>query len=885
MPTMKNKQLIASLLLLIAVNGYSAFADELTDTDEPVQLTDTTETDQAEKVFEVADETLYTEAVTLSPGLEYTRNIYNSNNYGIQREYILEYLPSETTVLNFMGNEKLYDTNVIENMAKEQYAEENFIAGINGDFFNMSTGVPESAFIKEYELYTTDRDSFCLAYSDTGEYFFDKPQIKLELLDENDQVINIAHLNKEFSEYALYLYNSKYSDTTHIKNSYSSAVLLPYDEFFTAEEIAELYKEDFELLGISDASSEEAVMKIEEFTGYKYINGVFYSITGIFPSIGYSENLVVYTVENDCKNGEIPENAYLLCGDNTSYGYIPAGMTPGDRYVLKITGNELYYNVFNAIGVGAIIVRDGETVNDTTLDHYKTLQPRSAVGIKADGSLVFYASDGRQKNKSAGLKLIDLAEKMKGLGCVYAANLDGGGSTAVFASRPGFDDASLMNTPSAGKQRSISNAFIFTNTLEKTDEAASAHVYGDSFVTYSNWLINIPEPIISDSLGFAYKKDEETEEALDVSFYTKDGTSSVIDGVLYPSGAKGMIDVFADVNGVASEKPAFSVYTVDTPDTIVLSADKKELAPYENANIDIKAQYKNLDIIDDYGCYVWSVKAGREDYATGKYGEVVNGIFTPFVNGEEFTITAARGEVSESITVKVDSYPFSDIENHWAVKEIYTLAKAGVVNGYPSETEGVFVYLPQRSYSRYEFCVMLERMTGIGSELDIAEDELSPTNESTDEMLDTEILSEDVVLTEDELDNRKIILDFADAQSIPDWAYDSVYRLYASGMLDKIMQKDIYGNVVFNGSDFITREDVMIVIGMLCESAPEDFSTDMYSDLTDEQKSNEFINNCLYSGIFSGYEDMTVRPYNHLTRAEAATVFLRLEKYLSETEF
>jgi len=215
----------------------------------------------------------------------------------------------------------------------------------------------------------------------------------------------------------------------------------------------------------------------------------------------------------------------------------------------------------------------------------------------------------------------------------------------------------------------------------------------------------------------------------------------------------------------------------------------------------------------------------------------------------------------------------------------YNAAKAGVVNGYPSETEGVFVYLPQRSYSRYEFCVMLERMTGIGSELDIAEDELSPTNEPTDEMLDTEILSEDVVLTEDKLDNRKFILDFADAQSIPDWAYDSVYRLYASGMLDKIMQKDIYGNVVFNGSDFITREDVMIVIGMLCESAPEDFSTDMYSDLTDEQKSNEFINNCLYSGIFSGYEDMTVRPYNHLTRAEAATVFLRLEKYLSETEF
>lgn len=882
---MKSKKLLASLLILIVFNGYTAFANENDYTDEQAQITDAAENTITENVIETDNEVLYTEAVTLSSGLAYTRNIYNNSNYGIQREYILEYTPSDITVLNFAGNEKLYSTSFIDTMAKKQYEGQNFVAGINGDFFNMSTGVPESAFIKEYELYTTDRDSFCLAYTDSGEYFFDKPQIKLELINENDQVINIAHLNKEFSEYALYLYNSRYSDTTHIKNSYSSAVLLPYDEYFTVNEITDIYKDEFELLGITDAFSEESVAIIEEFTGYKYINGLFYSITGIFPSMGYSENLVVFNVEADCKNGEIPENAYLLCGDNRSYGYIPAGMKPGDRFVLKISGNELYYNVMNAIGVGAVIVKDGETIDDTTFEHYKSLQPRSAVGIRADGSLVFYASDGRQKNKSAGLKLLDLAEKMKELGCVYAANLDGGGSTAVFASRPGFDDASLMNTPSAGKQRSISNAFIFTNTLEKTNEPASAHIYGDSFVTYSDWLVNIPEPIISDTLGFSYQKEDESEESPDIAFYTKDGDGAVIDGVLYPSGTTGMIDVFADVNGVPSEGPAFSVYTVEAPDKIILSADKNELAPYEIANIDIKAKYKNLDIMDDYGCYVWSVKAGKEEYATGQCGSFENGVFTPFVNGEEFTITAARGEISESLTIKVDSYPFADIENHWAVKEIYTLAKAGVVNGYPSETEDVFVYLPQRSYSRYEFCVMLERMTGIGSELSVTADETIQISDTENAEAVTDAESETSGISEEAQNIQNITLDFADAQNIPDWAYDSVYRLYASGMLDGVMQTDIDGNKVFNGSEFISREDVMKVIGMICEPAPDDFSVDMYSDLTDEQKSNEFIKNCLYSRIFSGYEDMTVRPYNLLTRAEAAAVFVRLEKYLSETDF
>ena len=96
------------------------------------------------------------------------------------------------------------------------------------------------------------------------------------------------------------------------------------------------------------------------------------------------------------------------------------------------------------------------------------------------------------------------------------------------------------------------------------------------------------------------------------------------------------------------------------------------------------------------------------------------------------------------------------------------------------------------------------------------------------------------------------------------------------------MQTNEYGNSVFNGADSITRADVMTVIGMLCETAPSDYSTDMYFDLDETQKKNQYIKNCLYAGIFSGYEDMSLKPLGLLTRAEAAAVFVRLDKYLSE---
>ena len=875
------------------------------------------------------NELLYSESSTLSEGLEYTRNLYYHPSYGNQREYILEYTPSEITNLHFSGNEYLYRTSYVKDIAAFNHPDENFVAGINGDFFNMSTGVPESAVIKGYELYTTDRDSFCLALTDEGEYFFDKPSVKLELVAEDETVINVAHLNKEFSEYALYLYNSNYSTTTHIKNNYSEAVLMPYDDVLTTEELivqfdTEAYNLDevYEGLGEEDDKTELLAL-LEEVSGYTYIEDMFYRISGVFPSIGYSEKLVVTQINKNCKNSEIPYNSYLLCGDNTSYGYIVDGMNPGDTFELKISGNEKFVNAIDAIGVGVMIVNDSEVIDNTSHSIYTSLQPRSAVGIKEDGTLVFYAVDGRQKNKSAGLKLIDLANVMKSLGCTYAANLDGGGSTLVSASRPGFDTAETVNYPSGNTERRISNAFIFTNTLEKTENAHSVHYYDDSIITFSDWFIELPEPIISDENGFEFLPDEDDKP--DIIYSVENENSIISDGKLYINGETGKTDVTASVNGVAQDTPVFSVYSVEAPDRIELSVDKTELAPYETAAVKADAFYRNLPVISGFESFVWSVKASEEEFATGTFGKVENGEFTPFRKGEEYTITASKGETSDSITVYVDAYPFEDIENHWAVKEIYKLAKDGVVNGYPGEETDLFYYMPQRSYSRYEFIVMLARMTGIGSDIEapvknpdenanavIVSEEITETdmenvseenlesetkdaeavseaiqNESDDDTSDenTDALSEEIDEQEKVEDDEFIIPDFADWNDVPDWAYDAVYRLYVSGFLDGIMQTDEEGNTVLNGNDFITRADVMTVMGMLCEEAPEEHTTVEYTDLSDEQKSNEYIRNVTYAGIFSGYEDMTLRPLGFLTRAEAATVFVRLEKYLSETEF
>lgn len=105
----------------------------------------------------------------------------------------------------------------------------------------------------------------------------------------------------------------------------------------------------------------------------------------------------------------------------------------------------------SALGAGPVLLFDGqiplnftETSNGT--EYYRNnfeIMPydifgpdvyadRTCVGILPDGKVVLFVCDGRIKS-SAGVNLLQLARIMKGLGCTYAVNMDGGGSTAMWA--------------------------------------------------------------------------------------------------------------------------------------------------------------------------------------------------------------------------------------------------------------------------------------------------------------------------------------------------------------------------------------------------------------------------------------------------------------------
>jgi len=94
-------------------------------------------------------------------------------------------------------------------------------------------------------------------------------------------------------------------------------------------------------------------------------------------------------------------------------------------------------------------------------------QPRTALGVQADGRLLFVVVDGRRRRYSLGLSLLGLGRLMRHLGAVDAVNLDGGGaSTMVIRGH-------VVNRPSDGSLRHVASSALVLPRAEPTASPAT----------------------------------------------------------------------------------------------------------------------------------------------------------------------------------------------------------------------------------------------------------------------------------------------------------------------------------------------------------------------------------------------------------------------------
>ena len=130
-------------------------------------------------------------------------------------------------------------------------------------------------------------------------------------------------------------------------------------------------------------------------------------------------------------------------------------------------------------GFGAVLVKDGK-INVTKSSNYASSRAsRTAIGIKADGSVVMMVLDGRQLPFSAGGAMEEIAQIMYDAGCVHAINLDGGGSTTYLSKPAGSDELTLVNRPSDGYARSVSTSLVAVSFAKSSNEFDHAIISSD----------------------------------------------------------------------------------------------------------------------------------------------------------------------------------------------------------------------------------------------------------------------------------------------------------------------------------------------------------------------------------------------------------------------
>lgn len=187
-------------------------------------------------------------------------------------------------------------------------------------------------------------------------------------------------------------------------------------------------------------------------------------------------------------NAIIPENGFVLSANGKALADQLSSLQVGDQVTVTIDIDELWKSTKYLLATGPTLIRDGKvSISMNTSSSFASQRaPRTAVGITKDQKLILLTIDGRQSGYSTGASIKELADYMLQLGVVEAINFDGGGSTAIAARLKGLDQSYLINRPSDGQERRVSNAIQIISTEAPTQVTVSS-LELENFANLNNW--------------------------------------------------------------------------------------------------------------------------------------------------------------------------------------------------------------------------------------------------------------------------------------------------------------------------------------------------------------------------------------------------------------
>ena len=329
-----------------------------------------------------------------------------------------------------------------------------------------------------------------------------------------------------------------------------------------------------------------------------------------YSTIADPAGTVVMATNGDYFNmGTGEPTGYLIMEGNvikTSYEPYFAILTDGTA-VIRDAGTPTD-DVMEAISGPLYLLKNGEI--QVTADG--SMNPRNSVGIRADGSVVFFMAEGRLAPRSIGMDCYEVAAVLKDAGCVTALYLDGGGS-ATFAAREEGGELKMLSKPSDGQERTISSGMLCIST-ESQDG-----VFNHAVITPRDELYTPGSAVQFSAVG------------VDGS----GGAANLPDGLVWQlaedSTAMGTIDpttglftANADSIGVVTvalcqgdtEVGTASVELVK-PDTVTFNSDEISLDFDEESDLGLVVRYQNRDVNYKDGDIRWTLADEKMGSFTG----------------------------------------------------------------------------------------------------------------------------------------------------------------------------------------------------------------------------------------------------------------------------
>ena len=391
-------------------------------------------------------------------------------------------------------------------------------------------------------------------------------------------------------------------------------------------------------------------------------------------------------------NGKICHNI----DNNHEYGYF-AVFKDGHAEILR-DDVPIPANVVEAMGGANMLLEDGNICASAMDGHAQgSRNPRSAVGIKADGTVVLYEVDGRQAPMSVGMTCNEMAEILKGMGCVDAVLLDGGGSSTFCTRREGSDTLEVQNSLSDGNERTVSGTILIASTAAADGEFARAAVTprGKYYTPGSQIQFNAKGV---DAAGYKADLPQGLVWAL------ADDAAGTID-------ANGLFTAAADFTGevlvqlkLGARVVGSATVQIQKPDKLEFANDGLNLKYNEVKDLGLSAKYQGNEIIYKVGDIVWDISV--ETISIGKNGETED-VASGYMDGNTFIANPnnALGNRSVESTVTAKSAFDESITDTMTVgigKEPVVVMDGGDNDGHDYSNIGIAHAAPSGGGVEYE---------------------------------------------------------------------------------------------------------------------------------------------------------------------------------------